>query len=857
MAAISKTILADRENYGATSEEIKSYGYDHYRVYMYSRYDYSATDYTMYANIPSAAQNIHLHFYVENLVISGTSSVKINGADVNVSSGWNDVVVSRASSYVFFVGVKRGWEVQYPGPWYYTIFGKNAGAYAPYITYDINGPEISGITLTDTSVDKDITVSWTQAYVSSWTLNVKKNNAVIATKTGTTTNSCTFSAGELQVGDAVLEIIATGNGETITETKNVTLDAPQPSVSTIQVSNLQLDKPIVITATRTNVDSWEVQAIQNSVAVCSKKGIDDISATFNVGDIKSTGDTIFRVIGYNTWYSTTSDKNVTLTAPPISVSDFSVTGTNIDEKISCSANGINVYNWTVQAIQNGIVKATKTGTGNTINCDFNGGEIRLDGETEFKLTYSNTWESKSISKNVALSKVEPLIIALEPNGVTANKDNIITVSWTANNQQKFDLTVDGNNYSGTTAQRVNIPIGAIKSLGQKIISLTITYTSSWGEVRKHSKTVTFIASGTPRKPILDDYSYYDVALPTFTFESPDAYNQYQVQVLDSSNEVIDDSGLISGHDGTYTCQTTLENETVYKVRVRVRTPYGYWSAWAAKTFTTAFIMAEKPSISIVVSKNSIVINSFTKYTQPFDYCDIYRRTENSKWVRIAHNLDNNISFTDRYVGKELYYYKVSSVSTSGGVNDSEILSAKIDINNFNFVDIEDIENGVEFFGNPEVEITDVFESVANEYAGVFAPIYEDGEHNYRVGRCSFLCEKPLYDKFKAMISKAKVIMYRDCRGEKIYCKVYGNIPRSKFEENWITISFEFTEVPFVEKDLFIGYGNTSNIFWDGTYKWDGSIYWDGDSVPETQVYSAYGNQKLTFHDGEYQWVPKE
>ena len=56
------------------------------------------------------------------------------------------------------------------------------------------------------------------------------------------------------------------------------------------------------------------------------------------------------------------------------------------------------------------------------------------------------------------------------------------------------------------------------------------------------------------------------------------------------------------------------------------------------------------------------------------------------------------------------------------------------------------------------------------------------------------------------------------------------VQTTRFSGNWYTVSFRFTEVPFLEKDLYRGDGNQSLVFWDGTWRWDGTITWDGEGT---------------------------
>lgn len=603
-----------------------------------------------------------------------------------------------------------------------------------------------------------------------------------------------------------------------------------PDINSFSVDNTHLNKPVTCVFSISNADSWVVQAIKDGVVVASKSGTTGTSCTFNPTELP-IGEVIFRITATSSVTEASNSKDIskTITAPEPTATNVVVNQLCIDEPIIVTATATNNDTWVVQAIQNGSIKATKEGVGSNISATFAVGELRSAVSTNFRVVVKNTWHSNNVDEIVTLTRKEPKIIALEPSNVNANKDVAITCSWTTHNQQSFKLAFDNNVYEGTTQTSIVIPANTIKSLGTKTITLTITYTSSWGEVRTATKAVTFNAVGTPNTPILDGYSFYSTANPTFAWTCLDDFTQYRVQVY-KGQELVDDSNDMVSSIGSYTCQSALENNTSYTVKVKIKTQYGYWSEWASKDFITNFVVANKPSIEVFISDNSVIINSFTVYSEAFDYCDIYRKTEYGEWVRIAHNLDNNVSFMDEYVGKEGYYYKVTSVSTAGGKNDSDEARASVDIKNFNFSNLEDLDTVVEFIYDPDVTITTCRATSETLYDGVYAPVVDVGEQNYRRGSCSFLAEKSKINQFLNIINKAKVMMYRDGRGEKIFCHVVGDISPKKFTKDWYNISFEFVEVPFIEKDMYIGNGNQSLVFWDGAWRWDGTITWDGEGT---------------------------
>ena len=291
----------------------------------------------------------------------------------------------------------------------------------------------------------------------------------------------------------------------------ITYDVMMPSKPSITIDGTDVSNDIVCSWSATDYTSWKCEAIQGDLVKSTKTGTTETSCTFN--DINTLGETTFKVTLYIGNESNENSETVTLTAPQAKVSNYVITGTSIDSSITVTATGDNVYNWKVEAIQDGIIKATKEGTGNTINCTFNTGELIKGGNTTFKLTYSNTWNGGSTQETVNLTYTQATISLLELPSANINTDNPFTVTWVSSNQTGFTLQVGDRTYTGTTQKSVTVPGGVIGK-GNKSIKLTVNYSNQYyGNSAVESKS--FTGYGKPKAPILKVSSVYKTSNPVF------------------------------------------------------------------------------------------------------------------------------------------------------------------------------------------------------------------------------------------------------------------------------------------------------------------------------------------------------
>ncbi len=474
------------------------------------------------------------------------------------------------------------------------------------------------------------------------------------------------------------------------------------------------------------------------------------------------------------------------------------------------------------------------------------GNVLGEGYYNFDLEYWHNDESriKQITAIRLGALKEPKILALEPSKVAVSKEDLIPVSWMSENQATFKVEVDGRIYTGTTARRISIPVGTFTTLGEKSLKLTLTYQNPTGEIFTAEKSTTFTVIGQPSTPYFDSKENYTIAMPTIEYFCNDQFVQAVIEIVDSDNNIVYNSGnlkvspsLINGvYKASHTLTKSLDNNISYIAYVKVKTTYGYWSNAGSKRFMINAAIANRPSIELFVSDNSIIINANTIIDRYFASTEIWRKTEHSDWIRIACNLPPDISYQDFHVSNDTYFYKVVSVSKTDARNESEICSARIKLRDFHFADVDDIENEIIFAYYPKADFTYVKDVAANQYLGVNLPIVERGQYNYRTLNCNFTCSEQQYNKFIKMIEQARILLYRDGRGKKMYCQVTSNISDSfkRYSKDCAMrdISFTCTEVYYDETDTFVGTDNKYIATWNGTYKFNGNLTWNGIYIEE-------------------------
>ena len=572
--------------------------------------------------------------------------------------------------------------------------------------------------------------------------------------------------------------------------------------------------------------SLTVNAYQNNTLIATRS-VSGSSVTFEACTFTSLSEITFKVTGKTDTYTFDGTDTINPKAPTPNISNLAVSGTSIDVPIIVTADKENVTNWTIQAIQNDIVKATKTGTGN-ITATFNIGEFNVGGTTIFKVTYSNLWKSGEAEIEVNLSYTQATINLLELPSSSINVDQPFTITWVTANQTNFSLQVGDKIYTGTTQKSITVPKGVIVK-GTKSVTLTITFKNSYYS-NTATTTATFVGYGAPSAPVLNTKSVYSSANPTLSWTSDEQVTyevtiKRQLTVVESSKEVISTNKY-------YLVSAALENGGTYTVSVKIKNKYGLWSTESTAEFTVQFTVPKTPTIQAIadITTGSIILNVNTDTTGDTEYknTEIWKREPNGVWKRMAYKLQAIDVWQDFYVaGGRNYEYKARNVGQSGGISESDVIIASTTVSGFNFYDVQDSNNFLRFMTgeNPKPKINQSI--VSNLFANASAPTsFGDGVLYYT---CSFSFKTDdLNDLLKLeKIMKAKLLLYKDNKGHKWFGNITNSPDLPEDDVNDFTLALEFIQSQFTEEDVYCG-DNIELISWNGGWKFDGTHILGGE-----------------------------
>ncbi len=501
---------------------------------------------------------------------------------------------------------------------------------------------------------------------------------------------------------------------------------------------------------------------------------------------------------------------------------------------------------------NSTVINTQTITGSSVS--FAGGTLS-EGSYTFKvkdriiLTIADMngrqlgFESTEATKDFTLSKIYPVIYALEPDGINQNRGNNITVTWSGANSHSFKLDVlQGGSviktFSGTTQTQLLIPANSIPA-GTTQLILYLTY-NGVGYSTTVSKASEFLAYGNPSSPTQDGATLYNTAMPTFTWStaagSSDTPISWQLQLLQGTT-VIEDTGEVLGNAQTYSVVTSLTNHTEYIVKVKVKNQFALWSDWSTKTITIEYTDLPQPTFEIVYSKNSVVLNIQNTEHLMFKNSEVWRKESGSStWVRLAYNLGRVTTYTDNTMQADTDYdYKVRSIASDGAISESVIKTAKTTMEGFEFVNVEDFSNTFTVYrdlanDNVAVGLTYNYNTDATVYAGNIGATIETDDIVYKTLSFEFELSFNDYNTLRKLLNSGKVILYRDERGHKCYGHIYGNVVEKHVDFNGYNISFSFIEVNFLEQDIYSGDGGLRIAYLNGQYLLDASTLLTGTVV---------------------------
>lgn len=526
--------------------------------------------------------------------------------------------------------------------------------------------------------------------------------------------------------------------------------------------------------------------------------------------------------------------NFTAAVPAVTASNFQIDQTERRSPIVGTWDSTNQSDFKLEVLRGEVVEYMTTGT---TQKTFSIPPGTLDeGDVVFKLTVNNTFGAATStvilnqSKTITFSR--PVITSLEPDGINQNVDNQINVSWACSNQETYILKAYQDNvliktYSGNTQKNIVIPDGTFKA-GNIKLELICSNTVN-GVVAISSRTATFIGYGRPEAPVLDQQYIYNNARPNFMWEAAEQI-AYIFEIW-KDNAKIEGTTEILGPAKSYTPETALSNNATFIVKVKIKNQFNLWSDFATKEITVSYTELPKPIFDLTRDGSGILITMLTPDTPGLGTLEVWRKDTYSNWVRLAYDMKRTDQWTDNTVASgKLYHYKVIANALNGGMSESDIKTEKANVNDFVFVNIEDTTNKAVLRWNPKISITNMRKITSKIYAGCIKPKVERGKVKYKIARMEFTVKKPELEYLQYLADTSQVILFRDRRGEKIYGQISSDISETYEMMDRVNISFEFTELNFIEKDIHKGSGGIVLTFFNGAWKFDGSIDFSGYGV---------------------------
>lgn len=390
---------------------------------------------------------------------------------------------------------------------------------------------------------------------------------------------------------------------------------------------------------------------------------------------------------------------------------------------------------------------------------------------------------------------------LSPASIIVSRIDVNRLSWKHNHpnaQSKFNLrwSTDQANWNDITRNTTNQYYDAPEELfpAGNIYWQVQTYSDA-GIISPWSNVATFISAIPSDAPTITSANTTAIARPTLTWSQVDQV-AYQLQVLNSINVVIWDTGEVNSVNRARTLEVDLLNNSTYKIKLRTKTALGLWTNYTEQTITVSYTPPPIPIIYLDAKEFNIEININNPEptgTQPeIEYNDIYRDGKRIATGILDKYIDNTVK------SDKEYSYQVVAVGENGSISESIFHREKIKLK---WAVLSDLKgNLLELVTEPERQDNTEYLGERLFFSGRKRPVMQFEEFENNIIKLSYvLYEEGDLDKFKNIISNKNTLIYRDDRGRKMFgiVRSYG-IADMIIDENWYQIEFEFEEVDYIE-----------------------------------------------------------
>lgn len=392
----------------------------------------------------------------------------------------------------------------------------------------------------------------------------------------------------------------------------------------------------------------------------------------------------------------------------------------------------------------------------------------------------SAWETASFTWSQVLPQRPQ---NLQPDGIRTAI--LPTASWvyTAFNEDDtptaFNLQYSndgGATYTDVTQTTSASNYAFPSSLRGGLIKWRVRVRSSYLQVFSNwSEYALFTYEIPPENPVITSPMSFSTPSPTITWTSPEQV-AYELQVLNSGDNVIWQTGERNTTSKTYKIETFLENDSEYTIRLRIKNGVPLWSEWVEQVISVSFDQSDAPEI--FVSEDTTKFGVHIRIRNPVSILqnEIWRRRSGELlWIRIAKDIPENGVHTDYTIEHDTYYeYRVRAME-SESFADSIVERRKVCVTDSQLMSISDTGIYVPLAWNPsKSESTSIQQSIVS-YVGRKYPAVIWGGNESKSLAIKFTIKKESLPALYQLYERRETLLFRDSRGRKQYVVITGEI----------------------------------------------------------------------------------
>lgn len=441
--------------------------------------------------------------------------------------------------------------------------------------------------------------------------------------------------------------------------------------------------------------------------------------------------------------------------------------------------------------------------------DFSDLAETTQGSLRIRAGDDRTWSDWDYSAWFEISHNQPPTAptGLSPIGGTIlNYQNDIEFTWShnhANAQRAFDFrwrpqgSSSWNTLSRTSTNQRYVTSGMTFPIGT-IQWQVRTYEQQDNFVSPWSATGIFESSEPTNAPRITEPSSGDV-IPSsrmaVSWSTTGEQVRYELQLIRTSDNQVVWADEKNTTQRLLDVNYELENDTEYRIRVRVMDSGGIYSTWSSITFETSFTPPTTPIIELTEQENGRVRVDITNPESGLEgepnvvRNEVYRRVAGSgnRFIRVANNLPADAYFFDFAVGSGVPQdYYVRAIGDNRTSADSETGTIAVEITEDVFLGTA---NNPQFFisldYNPSRTVDYSLESQLVQFKGRSSPVAEFGGGVEKTINLDYtIVDERLYNQFLTLVGNRQPLLYRDSRGRKEYIIVTNISVEDRLPYGW-------------------------------------------------------------------------